>query len=102
MAARELTADPLVGGVFRKQSVWVHTPGPDFGPELLRAWPLHEYTFPTHVMFDRRGWPERRIPATPYFIFVDNGKVVGEARGWYKDSLSKMARQLADLGYLSP
>ena len=101
MAAKELAADPLLGTVFKAQSLWIHTPNGNYGPDFFREWPLKQYSFPTRVVFDRHGWPQRRIPATPVFFFMEDGRVVGETLGWYKDSLSKMARQMAELGFLS-
>lgn len=102
-AARAIAADPLLDSVFKAHSLWIHVPDSNYGPDFfLKEWPQEEYSFPTRVIFDRAGWPVRRIPATPVFFFIRDGQVVAETLGWYRDSLSKMARQLAELGFLSP
>ncbi len=100
-AAKDITADPLLSSVFKAQSLWVHLPDVNYGPEFFREWPLKTFTFPTQVVFDRKGWPQRHIPATPVFFFIEDGRVVGETLGWYKDSIPKLARQMAELGFLS-
>lgn len=101
-AAKKLSADPLLGETFRARSLWVHLPNANYGPGFFREWPLKTYAFPTHVILDRAGWPRQDMAATPEFLFIEDGKVVARSLGWYKDSLSRMARQVAELGFLSP
>lgn len=97
-ASQAIASEPSTRKIFLARSHWINIPDANYSEAFYASWSEAKYTFPTSVVFDRKGWPERRIPATPYFFFVRDGQVVGELIGWFDGSPAKLRAILHKTG----
>lgn len=97
-ASEAITSDAALLRIFKQNSVWIDTPDFNFGKAYYSAWNEKFPDLNEHLIFDRSNWPPIRIPATPYFIFMKDGKVVAELIGWTKESREKLDQSLSAIG----
>jgi hypothetical protein len=100
-AVKAISADPALDGVFKTQSFWVEVPNVNYAPTYYRYW-KRVSPMPMGIVLDRKGWPERKIAATPYFILLKDGRVTGEVIGWGIDQREKLAQLLEANGFTHP
>lgn len=94
-----LAADPQLAEIFEKHAIWVSLPTEDFGAEYFKSWDRRYPRFQIRAIFDRSNWPRQRLPTTPDFFFVKNGKVLAEVLGWSDGSKERIRSIISRMGF---
>jgi hypothetical protein len=95
VASDALRSDALLSGVFVKRSIWVDVPDASFSSSYFADWDTRHPLFPIHAVFARQNWPQRDIPATPYFFVVKDGNVAARILGWTPQGRAELAAAIA-------
>lgn len=100
-AANDITADPLLGPMFRQHARWLSLPP---GPEDLQAvrdWNHDRPNAPMEMLYARDEWSMFSRWAMPTFYVVQDGKVVGSVIGWSPTSRDELTALLRRTGLMS-
>ncbi|WP_298914584.1 hypothetical protein [uncultured Algimonas sp.] len=97
-ARAAITRDDALFAAMSRSSLWVSPPSelPSDAPQ--RRWSDEEPELAHHIAYAREDWPEVELWATPTFLFLEDGKVVGRLTGWPEDEA--MSRLAALRGHL--
>ncbi|HUA78740.1 MAG TPA: hypothetical protein VL997_00090 [Dyella sp.] len=98
-AMRAIEANAELRRVFDQNSVWVSPPDRnlDLGP--FQEWKKNHREAPISIALNQASWPEVQIWQTPTFIFLREGKVVGEVIGWpVEGNVKALDEEIAKIG----
>jgi hypothetical protein len=99
-AATALSANASWRDAFHRSGVWVEVPDVNFNVDNYKMWDQRFPAFPINLLLDRRLWPQRDVPGTPYFFFLRDGRVVSKMIGWTKQSADDLTAHLQQVGLL--
>ena len=97
-ASKELSGDPALLQDFRDHSIWINVPDANLDRNYYADWDVIHPDFPVHAILSRVGWPEWKVPGTPYFFFMRDGRVVSEMLGWTGTSKRELEVHLRGIG----
>lgn len=95
-ASQDISKDSKVSTLFKSRSIWINIPNSNYAADYYQTWQIGKYSYPMNIVFDRSGWPSRQLGATPYFILMKDGQVVGTMLGWQDGSMTKLVELLSD------
>lgn len=100
-AANAIDADPQLAALFAAHGHWVHKPDSNYSLAYFDYWNTQHAGMPVDVIFDRRNWPGPNDHLlVPTFVFVKDGAVVAQQRGWPEDGMTQLRGHLQALGLL--
>jgi hypothetical protein len=99
-AATALSANPSWREALRHAAIWVEVPDVNFNVDNYKTWNHRFPAFPINLLLDRRHWPQRDVPGTPYFFFLHDGQVISQMIGWTKKNADELTVRLREVGLL--
>ena len=81
-AARDISADPVLGPVFRAHATWLGLPPGPEDPADVAEWNRAHPQAPMLTLYDRAEWPMFPEWRMPTFYVVRDGRIVGSVVGW--------------------
>ena len=94
-AAREISADPLLGPVFARHARWLSLQPGGENLDALAEWNRNHPRAPMLAIHDRSEWALISHWAMPTFAIVKDGKVIDSSRGWSSDGPEFRAQLVA-------
>lgn len=102
-AAREISADPVLGPAFRAHATWLGLPPGPEDPADVAEWNRAHPQAPMLTLYDRAEWPMFPQWRMPSFFVVRDGRVVGTVIGWKPaDARDALVALMRKNGLLSP
>ncbi|HTM70131.1 MAG TPA: hypothetical protein VL118_04530 [Luteimonas sp.] len=81
-AAREISADPVLGPAFRAHATWLGLPPGPEDPADVAEWNRAHPQAPMLTLYDRAEWPMFPQWRMPSFYVVRDGRIMGTVIGW--------------------
>ncbi len=85
-AAHDISADPVLGPVFRAHSKWLAPADGDFTLEAFQEWNRQYPQMRMTIAYRRADWSLVDSWDMPVFYFIRDGKLFGKLTGWSLDS----------------
>ena len=102
-AAREISADPVLGPAFRAHATWLGLPPGPEDPADVAEWNRAHPQAPMLTLYDRAEWPMFPHWRMPSFFVVRDGTVVATVIGWKPaDARDALVALMRKNGLLSP
>lgn len=93
-AAREITTDPELGPLFRRNARWLALPPGRESFDAVRTWNRKFPDAPMLMLYDRAEWPMFEHWRMPTFYIFKDGQIIESVAGW-RDEESKRALRAA-------
>ena len=96
--SKYLASNSKLSAIFHEHAIWIDFPDMHFSHEFYDTWKNEAGHFEIHPVFNRKNWPERRLAAFPYMVFLKDGRRIAEMIGWTDGSPKALEQNLEAIG----